>query len=119
VAGAQIKEFARVSGTGQVERELLQLLGVAIEVEADALFEPQDIGNQRRTLFVDLVPVQQPQQRDQQHQQQADRQLEDRQVPIGPLQRSRAPAAAPVFIGVGEGGFFHSASSYRSSLASG
>jgi len=70
VASAQVEEFALSLRPRQIEGKLLQLFGISIEVKAEALFKPEHIGNQRRTLFIDFVAVQQPQQRDQQHQKQ-------------------------------------------------
>jgi hypothetical protein len=87
VAARRSKSSPVSLGPRQIEGELLQLFGVALEVKAEALLEPEHVGNQRRTLFIDLVAVQQPEQRDQQHQQQTDRQLEDRQIPVRPPQR--------------------------------
>jgi hypothetical protein len=75
---ARRSKISRLSCPCQVECELLQLFGIALEVKTHALLKPEHIGNQRRALLIDFVAVQQPQQCDQQHQQQTHRQLEDR-----------------------------------------
>jgi hypothetical protein len=41
---------------------LPHLFGVALKVKADALLEPEDVGNQGRALLVNLVLAQQPEQ---------------------------------------------------------
>ncbi|MBL0168222.1 MAG: hypothetical protein IPP85_14285 [Propionivibrio sp.] len=69
-------------GAGQIEGQLLELFSVSIKAKTEDLFEPEHIGNQRRTLLFGFVLAQQPEQEDEQNKKQADGQLEGCQIPV-------------------------------------
>ena len=62
VFGAQAEGLAPVGQAGHVERQLLDLLLVAVQVELQALLQPQYILDQRGPVFLNFVAMQQPEQ---------------------------------------------------------
>ena len=76
-----IEQLVGVGAPCKIERQLLELLGIAFEVEAETLLQPKHIGDQGSALFFFFVVLQQPQQGDEQDDEQPHGQLRHRQIP--------------------------------------
>jgi len=77
---------AALGGAAHVEAGAVELVFVARHVEAEILFQPEDVGDEGGPLLLHLVAMQEPQQADQGNDQQPHRQLGHQQGPAGPLQ---------------------------------
>ncbi len=97
VGGAQAEDLPLFGLCAEIVGQLLQLLFVVAEVEAQVLLEPEDVLDQPGAFLIELVLVQHPEQRDDGGQQQQHAQLGQGEKPaqapgaVGAEGRSHGP----------------------------